>query len=355
MRLLLAALLIAGLPVGLNAQSNVVHLLPTEQWQFAGKTPLTLSQIADYGADVSVDRDFGVHTITLRQYQLAGRHASVLVEESPDASASYGLLLYYQTAAMRPLGMLPYTLIGPDAALLARGPYFMRIRRPQSPPLSESQFISLIVSAGGTGAYLPSMAGLPHLLPANGLVPGSEKYAFNSSISSRIVPELPAELVGYDRGAEIQVGSYGAGKKRMRLVAIAYPTPQMAGQQFTVIEKALRLNEPTIGHNVYGRKQGSFVLLVLDSADEAAANAMLGRFKLEESVTWNQRYPGSGPVVLQVVNLLLANAILVGILLAFAIVGGILIFITKQLTVKWFPNSGFAQATEGRLTRLNLN
>lgn len=355
MRSLLVLLLTISFPAILHAQGGVVHLLPTEQWQFTGKTALNLDQISSYGADESVEREFGVRTVGARQYQLAGRNASVIVEEAPDASSSYGLLLYYQTAVMRPLGMLPYTVVGPDGALLARGPYFIRISRPKSPPMSESQFIALIISAGGTGAYMPSMAGLPHMLPAHGLLPGSEKYAFSSSISSRVLPELPAEVVGYNHGAELQVGSYMSGNNRLRLVCIAYPTPQMASERFSAIQQALHINDGSAKRNASGRKEGSFVLLVLDTSNEVTANALLGRFKLDESVTWNQRYPGSRPVVLQVVNLVLANAILVGILASFAVVGGILIFITKRLTVKWFPDSSFAQATEGHLTRLNLS
>src|SRR5208337_760274 len=59
---------------------------------------------------------------------------------------------------------------------------------------------------------------------------------------------LPSELIGFSQGAEMEVASYRSkaespAEKRAMLVAITYPTWQIAREQFAMVQKQLRMNE----------------------------------------------------------------------------------------------------------------
>ena len=78
-------------------------------------------------------------------------------------------------------------------------------------------------------------------------------------------------------------------------------------------------------------------------------------FKVEQSFSWNQRYPGEESIGKQLAKLILANMALVGILISLAILGGFLVFLTRQIAAKWFPGSSWGHPDEGVIIRLNLS
>lgn len=332
-----------------------------------------------WGGDPAVEREYGVKSVTERTYQFENHTAQVLLEPAADASSAYGLLTYYESAPssatpagapgrkMAPFGNMLLTVIGEgrgeQGALMARGPVFIRVSPLTNPPLAEADLRALLIEAGGPPPSPTVTESLPAPLPSQGLAPGSEKYLVGPETARRVLPQFPVALLGFDQGAEVQVGAYTAASARhggaavVTLVEISCPTVQLAIQRFTAIQKAqkaMALNEDHGAAWVYSRRAGTFVLLALGADSQSAAQRFLDQFTVAKQVSWDQRYPGDKNVVLQMVELVLANLMLVAILVSFSVVGGVLVFLSKSLARRRLSQSGLPGSGDGSIITLNL-
>jgi hypothetical protein len=351
---LLLALL--AVPCTLRAQAHtVIPLIPAANWHLVRSEPLDVGAVRQWDGDPAIEREYGVKTIVHRTYHLGPQTAEVLIEEAMDPSAAYGLLTYYQTEAMQPAKGMSLTLMGPEGALMARGRFLIRAARPAGAQISDNDFTALLIFIGGTRPPAEDMARLPAALPTQGLIPRSEKYLLGLEAARRVLPEFRSELIGFPQGAEAQVAEYAAGRARATVLTINYPTPQIARARFGVMESFLGINQERGGESVYGRRRGSFVILVLRAGSVNAAKQVMDQFQVTSSVSWNERYPGAKSFTLQVVELVLANLLLSFIIAGFGLGGGILIFVSRRAAARLFPRWEWADPDHEIIIRLKLS
>lgn len=352
--------LLAALPA--RAQKpNVIPLATSSQWRLESKAKLPLTAVSKWGGNPAIEKEYGVKSLEHRTYTLYPEDESVdaIFEKAEDPSSAYGLLTVYREPSMTTLKDLPLTEIGKNSALMARGENFIRITPHSGKPTREfdltiRQLRSLITSVGGKGPSADDLRRLPGALPGQGLIPGSQKYLLGTEAAHRALPSFPADLFGFDEGAEVRMARYRSGGSQVRVLAVTYPTPQIARLRFEAMEKQLDLNKQRGQESVYGKRTGSFVILVLDANSTASADPVLDQFKTSGYITWNERYPGNKSVVMQMVELVLANLILTFILAGFAFGGGILWFASKVVARKWFPKSAWGRPDDATIIKLNL-
>src|SRR5207247_9014747 len=129
-----------------------------------------------------------------------------------------------------------------------------------------------------------------------------------------------AEVTPYQLGSITSNPTAGSKANSLpTLVAIPYPTPQIASQRFGIMGKTLELNRGRGPQSLYGKRGGSFVFLAMNANSEAAATKLLDQFNVSEQVVRNERYPGNKPVALQMLELILVNLLLVFILVSIAL------------------------------------
>jgi hypothetical protein len=348
-----AALLAVPLPCPAQ-KPTAIPLVPAANWRQVESKILPSSAVTNYGGEVAVEQEYGVNSLEDRTYELAGKKVEVVVEAAPDASAAYGLLTYYQTTSMTPVKGIQLALSDPKGSLMARGPSFVRFLAPQGSSLTDNDWRALLIFVGGTRPSRNALASLPAPMPRRGLIPGSEKYFLGLEVARRVLPSVRPDLIGFNQGAEVQLADYQRGRERSRLVAITYPTPQIARVRFGAMSSFLGLNQEHGPAAVYGRRQGSFVFLVLNADTAVTATKLMDLFSVAQKVSWDQRYPGDKPFALQVLELILANILLILILVGFCIAGGILVFISKRLAHKYFPEWEWGDPEGESLIRLNL-
>ena len=352
--------------------STVIPLVPAANWRLVGSQNLDVSAVSRWGGDPAIEREYGVKSIQYRTYQLADKLASavevvgVALEEASDPSAAYGLLTYYQTERMSPAKGVELTVTSPEGALMARGAVFIRFDRVAGVRLSDDALRAILILVGGARPSASAMAALPPPLPVPGLVAGSMKYLLGPEAARRVLPSFNTDLIGFEQGAEVEVADYQVGsiaanptasskaKPFVTLVAITYPTPQIARERFGIMGKTLELNRGRGPQSLYGKRGGSFVFLAMNATSEAAATRLLDQFNVSEQVVRNERYPGNKPVALQMLELILVNLLLVFILVSIALLGGILIALSKRAARKWLPDWEWGSPEGERLTTLNL-
>lgn len=359
--LMLATALGAASPRPASAQEkpSIVTLVPTADWQLTTSQTADSSALAPWDGDAAIEHEYGVSSYAVRTYEFENHKADVLVEQAPDASSAYGLLTFYRTPAMVAMAGLPLTLAASGKALLARGPAFIRVSvsAPEALPLGD--FMALLRVVGGPPPPPRALEQLPAPLPSRDRVRGSEKYVLGPLAAARTVPALPASLIGFDQGAEVQTAQYvtsaeGSASGTLTLAAINYPTPQIARSVFDSISKALC--QSTESSRVFEcARQDTYVLVAMNAPSRAAAVRFLKGFKVSKTISEDQGNPGNQATVYQMLQLLIANGVLICLLVVFSLTGGILVFVSKRLARKWFGNSILVEGEGAGIVILNLS
>jgi hypothetical protein len=198
------------------------------------------------------------------------------------------------------------------------------------------------------------LANLPAPLPSFGLIPGTEKYIIGPEVTRRVLPNFRTDLVGFDQGAELQVGEYLVGSSRPTLMEVSYPTPQIARLRFGTMSDLLGLNQDHGARTLYARREGSFIFLVFGANNKDVATKLLDRFKVTEQLSWDQKYPGNKTIGLQLFELIMGNVLLSLGLAAGGIAGGVLLFLSRRVAAKFFPAWQWGHPEADHLIRLNL-
>src|ERR1700722_5816963 len=137
---------------------------------------------------------------------------------------------------------------------------------------------------GGTKGLPPL---LPTYLPAKGLQRDTVKYALGPVGYQATGAVLPAEIVGFDKAAEVVTAKY-EGKGTLTL--LLYPTPQIAGDHGRQIEAEMNREGASAG-TVKLRREGPLVLLTTGAWNAAEAQATVENIHLRSEVTWNKPVP----------------------------------------------------------------
>ncbi len=354
-RLFAVAIALARVPLLASGQEHdVIPLVPAANWHLVSSEPMAVEATRRFGADPAIEREYGVKTVVLRKYHLDSKQAEVLLEEAYDPSAAYGLLTYYRTEEMKPARGMEVTVIGPSGAAMVRGRFFIRAWPVPGSDVSENQLRALLIAIGGTRPTRQDAAALPAPLPSAGLTPGSEKYLLGLEAARRALPSFRTDLIGFTQGAEAQVGTYSQGLARLTVLAISYPTPQIARIRFGAMENMLEINQERGAASIYGRRTGSTVILVLDAANSKAAQKLIDQFQVTSNVSWNEPAPQQERFIVDVIRMVLAILLLAFLIAGFAVGGGLILFLTRRLANRFFPQWEWADPERERIIRLNL-
>src|SRR5260370_17440969 len=102
-----------------------------------------------------------------------------------------------------------------------------------------------VVDVGGGGEAWPLAQGqvaacrpCQGRLPKRSLRPNSERYIVGPVALERLGVPIPASLVDFTKGAEVEFGKYHSSIGEGSMTLIEYPTPQIAGDRMRAIQAA---------------------------------------------------------------------------------------------------------------------
>ena len=234
-------------PAKVPAQKGVTHgslppvshaLLPESfaGWAATGE-PKKITDAAQADAtNAAVLKEYEFTDATLAKYKRSGETLSLLALSFHDASGAYGMYSFYRQNGW------PKEQIGAGATsnnnrvLFWVGNIVVDANFSQIGPMSGSELRELAGQLpqpeGGKALAPPIMASLPKAQ----LDAQTTHYAMGPAGYAGAGGVLPAELAGFDRGAESVTASYTLSTGPATLTIIDYPTPQMAAAQ----EKTIR-------------------------------------------------------------------------------------------------------------------
>ncbi|WP_158944686.1 DUF6599 family protein [Granulicella sp. S190] len=224
------------------------------------------------GADGPVLVEDGIRRYERGQLQGAAANGSVTVYQFDDATGAASAADYLRksapTVVRSGVSVVVASLKGSSAATEAA----LRTVQVGLPKV------------GGTKGMSPL---LPTYLPTKGLERGSEHYALGPVGYKAMGGVLPAEIIGFDKAAEVVTAKYvGKGTLTMLL----YPTPQIAGDHGRQIEAEMNQEGSGAG-TVKLRREGPLVLLTTGAWSAGEAQALVEGVHLRSEVTWNKPVP----------------------------------------------------------------
>jgi hypothetical protein len=186
-----------------------------------------------------------------------------------------------------------------------------------------------IASLKPLAANLPKIAGnegvaplLPTLVPSQGLVQGSVRYALGPQSYTLEGGVLPPVSLDWNRDLEAVTAQYDDARGKETLTLLLYPTPTIAESSAKTVEGDARAMQSS-GQIVAVHREGVLLMVASGSFPVAAATQMLAGIHLKE-MTFNQDVQPAFPVVAKQTFSLLTNiAILSGILMAAAVLLGL--------------------------------
>jgi hypothetical protein len=345
---------LGALPLVAGPTEHPAHLPANSQWQLTGVRQVGAEQLQKLGGDPAIEREYGVSSVMERTYEKNGKSVDVFLERAADPSSAYGLFTLYQKSNMQTVKGVQLAMADGDSALMARGRYFIRIIEPADAHLSPSALTPLLITVGGAHLTVDDAERLPQRLPKQGLIPGTERYLLGVQAAKRVLGSFPVKAIGFQDSAEALVGEYISSGEKLTLLAISYPTPQLAQLHYQDVHQQLHSGGQQALGPVYGQLKGPYVLLVLHANSTAAATHLLRQFSLSEFVTLTPGVKRRDSFAYQLVNLVLANFELIGIILVCGVVAGILAAIVKYVIIRRFPQSTLSRNQDNTLTKLKL-
>ncbi len=199
---------------------------------------------------------------------------------------------------------------------------------------------SVVLVSGATAADIPGLkplaAGLPKIfgskdmapllpatVPAEGLVPGSLRYALGPATYMAEGGVLPAASLGWDNSAEAVTADYADKRGKETLTLLLYPTPTIAGRYARQIETAA----PQMGPKFAGakvRREAEITMLAEGTFSADEAQRMLENIHMRQQVSFDKDMELSPHMqVMQGYSLFRSILILGGVLILAAVVIGV--------------------------------
>jgi hypothetical protein len=271
-------------------------------------------------------------------YKRGGETASLRALRFKDASGAYGAYSFYRQNGW------PKEEIGSGATsnhnrvLFWRGNIVVDANFSHVGPMTGSELRDLAgrLSVPGGNREIPP----PILsdLPRDSLDAQTTHYALGPAGYAGAGGVLPADLVGFDRGAESVTANYTLRSAVATLTIINYPTPQMAAAQESKIRayikagnqaqsgwpKPLQDSDPA---SLEVRRSGPLVALVSGDAIPDESHKLLGAVHFDADITSIPSPPGESDVsktaklLMGIVTLVIVGAS-AAILLGFFLGGG---------------------------------
>ncbi len=184
------------------------------------------------------------------------------------------------------------------------------------------QWLVVLPKVGGRRSLPPL---LPTYMTASGVRADSLQYALGPVGYASTGGVLPAADLGWDKSLEAATTEVAGKGGRGKLTLLLYPTPQIAGERGRAIEKLINDRGPaTFGATVKMRRIGPMLGIASGGFSPDQAEALVGRLRLNEEVTFDQKMPLEFHTEVKKTASLLQNiAVLCGVLILAALLLGL--------------------------------
>lgn len=349
------------------ATANISQpLLPNtfDGWQLTGAPQQSAVPSDADASDATPLQEFGFKRYETANYTRDDGRVVIKAMEFEDATGAYGAFTFYRRPTMSEAQIGAGAAFDGARVLFWKGAVLVDARFSHITAMSAAELrdlATLLPKATGAQGTPPS---LPDYLPAAHLEPMTVQYAIGPQAYRMSGGVLPANLVGFDRSAEVVTAQYNALGGTGTLTVINYPDSDIAVQQERAIQAyfsghgnqqnpwtpALTDSNPAA---IQTRRSGPLVIVTSGGLSGGAAQDLLQRVHYEVSVTLsNHAQHFSDPKM--VAQIILDVAFLVGIFALIAVVLGVSLGAGRAAWQRKRNKTGLPEDDSSEFIRLNL-
>jgi hypothetical protein len=298
-------------------------------------------------ADFAVLKEYGFTDFQSGTYTRADRTMQVKAARFTDASGAYGAFTFYRQPQMQAEQIGDRAVSNNSRIMFQSGNILADVNLERMSAMSAADLRALAAAlpmAKGQAAACPPCQGR---LPKNSLRANTERYILGPVALEHLRVPIPASLVDFGKGAEIEFGKYRSANGEGAMTLIEYPTPQIAADRMRAIQAAALPSRP-----YFFKRSGPLLIAINGSIPEAEAQSLLGMINYDADVTTLQatRPDPKEDRGAFIVALILLVVVVLGIALVLSFAFGGL----RLLARKFFPNRAFGRPDATEIIRLNL-
>jgi hypothetical protein len=317
-------------------------------WQKSEHTAKTSTDPAVASpTDAAVLKEYGFSDVALATYSRDDRKMQIKAARFQDTSGAYGAFTFYLDPQMQTAKIPDLAVANNSRILFYRGNILVDATLDRITAMSAADLRALsdaLPQLHGENSTPPS---LPRNLPPQSFLPHTSRYVIGPVALERLGLPIPAALVDFSKGAEVEFAKYRSSIGDGQLTLISYPTPQIAAERMKAIQSASLPGGP-----FYFKRSAPFVVIVNGDIPANEAQSLLASVNYDADVTINEPTKPTakdnvGNFIIAII-VLITMMIMVALILGFAF-GGIRIWVKKH-----YPNSIFDRPEDIDIIQLNL-
>ncbi len=288
--------------------ANAESLLPERFGNYTrqGVKPIAVS-------DRAMWNEFGFDTAEQAAYKSGANQLTMTAYRLKDPTGALAAFEWLRPADSTPLKLTDHTDHAASAgntSFLQMGNYLLTFQGNRPTPADLGQIF----------AYLPkydqsSLPALRNYVPAQNLIPNSERYVLGPVSLQKFEPKIPPSVAAFHLDAEAQLARFKTKNGESQLAIFSYPTPQIARERLDAFQKI---------PGAIAKRTGPLVAVILSPADANDAERVLAEVKYEPTVTLHQNTPkpqGNAGEMLYAICILAIILIVLSVLAGFFLGG----------------------------------
>ncbi len=321
-------------------------------WQKGDTTHVSSDVSQADPANGALLKEYGFVNFERATYLRPDRKLTVKAARFNDASGAYGAFTFYKRPEMQTEKIGDLAASANDHVLFYRGNVLVEAVFDRVTAMSAAELRELAKAlpvARGESTKPPS---LPLYLPKASYIAHTAKYVVGPVGLEAVGAPIAAQLVDFNKGAEVVLGKYSTAEGVATLTIISYPTPAIAGERLRAIQSATAMPGQGADAAANSKRSGPLVVVATGDISPSETKSLLASVNYEADVTWNEATSLAKKD--NIGNLIINIFLLIGILLLFALVLGIMFGGARVVLKRLFPDRVFDRPEDVEIIRLNL-
>jgi hypothetical protein len=250
--------------------------------------------------------EYGLKNWESAAYESGKTRFTVTVWQLQDTTGALAAFDWQRPAAATASDFAKLSAETADSLILTHGNYLLSFAGYKPAKEEVDAVRGSLVQVDAT--VLPPLSGY---LPADGLVPNSERYIMGPASLQKFDPAIPPSTAAFRLSAEGQLGVFHNPKGDLTVVIFNYPNHQIAMERIPEFEKLT---------GAMVKRSGPLVVVTVAPPDRDFAERILGQVRYQAEITLSEYVPTKHDNIGYIV---LSAFLLIAILVAFALVSGV--------------------------------
>lgn len=302
--------------------------------------------------------EYGLTSSEAGRYIPAGGGGSdalqVTVFRMKDPTGGYGLYSYLRAPGMARSDLSEHASLSGERALILLGNLVIEVRGRELAKAGPD--VKSLVSALRPRAQTGPLPSIWQLLPAKGIVEGTDRYILGPQTLNQLFPVKLGDSLGFSTGVEAELARYRSGGHETVMLMADFPTPQLAKQTLADLRKKFNMNGSMPGAAppaLFAKRSLTLLAIVAGPATQQEAAPLLDQVHPGTELTWDEpTFQFKEPSILVMVAGTLVGT---GIICVFALVAGLAFGGLRLMVKRVLPNKVFDRGNHLQVLQLGLS